>query len=211
MLNKHDLEKPRSIVKAVEFVQSLRKNSDREERKKIRSKKGLYRKYLQEYLPLLFYSLNNYGIVDDIKIKANLNNDNYDGFILDIENIEIERIEITYPIDGEKESSDAKQLNEKGITDIEDFGDEKREKNLNNVLRVANEKSLKDYSLSTLVITINAYHYLSLNEVEDMLRIYRFVEQLKSITYNAKKVVLLILPISSSTLKTMGLLFTIKD
>jgi len=177
-------------------------------KKNIRVKKGIYRKYLQEYIPLFYYALTSYGIYKEIKIAGNMNNDNFDGRILE-NGVEIEKIELSFPIEGKRENEEAKQLNEKGISNVYEFSTTKESAYLDLVFLKAEEKSTKDYSESTLIITLDLWPYFSLDDIDDMSTIYDFRDRLKTLKYIAKKVILFIPPCNSTEINTLGIIMNV--
>jgi hypothetical protein len=208
-MTNQDLEKPRTILEAIDYIREIRNKSNSEEKKNIRIKQGVYRKYQQEYIPMFFYALSSYNIYKNIKISANTNNDNFDGLILDENNEVIEKIEISFPIEGSREHEEAAQLNKDGVTNIYHFSTDEANKYLELVFLKAKEKSKKDYTNNTIVITLELWPYFSLDDIDDLVKIYNLRDRLKKLSYHAKKVVLFIPPHNSSEIKTLGLLLDI--
>jgi hypothetical protein len=209
MIEQIDLETVKSLTEAWTYIDSI-KTSNQEERNKIRLKKGLYRKYLQEYVPLFFYSMIKYGLNHNIRIKANLGNENYDGIIYNEKSEELEKVEISYPVDGERQFSEARQLNQRGYTDIEVYGVGQKDDVSKTIIKKAKAKSLKDYQDKSLVIVLNPYPYFSLDDPTDIERINSLVEELSKIKFIAKDVFFLTLPYLSNIFKTYGNLWKVE-
>jgi len=211
MMTKKDLEQIRTLYEAGQFIEDVKINANVEDKKQIRSKRGVYRKYIQEYIPLFFYALHRYGIGSKVKIKANLGNENYDGIVLNSDDSELEKVEITYPIKGEEEFKDSIQLNKRGFTDVDVYGLDQINDIITAIIKKANDKAVKDYSRETLVIVVNPFPYFSLDDPEDIFKLNNLVEDLSKIEYIVKRVVLIALPYRSNVFNSYGNMWIVKE
>ena len=110
-----------------------------------------------------------------------------------------ERIEITWPADGQKEYQDALLVNERGIGLVEmgDFAEE-REKTIELILRTAREKSLKDYSHpegSALLILVDVYPYFYLDNKEHRKQLSLLIKELRKIDFRVGSVYVIFMPV----------------
>ncbi len=191
-LSVSDLEKWRTKQQMRIFYDEVLNNTEADQTliKEARLKKDVYKELLEEYRPLLFFCEQYYK---DIAITCRYvgSKQTYDAEIQ--HDGQVDKIEITMPIDGKRENQRAKELTEKHFS--MECGDlrEKLDKIKNQVCEIARKKANKNYEGMFLVIAIPEEilpiaptHVLGEEFIEKTMK------ELKSLTYSAQKVFLLI-------------------
>jgi hypothetical protein len=196
MLTKADIEKPRTPRGLRLFVRSRirQAESDRSERHKAFLNKGLYKYFNNEIIPLSVFSLLHFR--SGVLIKPVLGNQGFDAEILNDQFEIIGHIEITNPHDGVAAHRDGKLLVERGFSEINVFSPgSDLTRMFSNIFRTCKKKSEKDYGDSILVITVNFsppskdFMHFYLRRSSDLQA------KLREITFRAKEVHLLIMPL----------------
>lgn len=185
-MRKSEISRKRTIQKQEEFFNKTMEDISSSKRKVsiARLRKGLYKKFFEEFSVLVKYTKLKYGISSDVKFKwVDIQGQtlNYDGEIY-VDNKLTERVEVTCPLISKKDKDDAKELNEKGYTTPE-VG------NLVEALNIVktkiinktvdkNQKKSYDNSI-TLVVYLNDYIHFwdtidicnkALTEMKDVLK-----------------------------------------
>ena len=109
-MRKSEMSRMRTIQKQV-ISSSKRKVSN------ARLRKGLYKKFFEEFYVLLKYTKLKYGIVSNVKFRwVDIHGQilNYDGEIY-VDNKLTEKVEVTCPLISKKDKDNAKELNDKTI------------------------------------------------------------------------------------------------
>lgn len=194
-LSKEDVEKERTPFELARFVRDVIEsvNGDDELRKFALLKKGYYKEFLEEVVPLSIYCGWKFPS-NDVKCKNILGNQPYDAVVLSAGSDILEYVEITVPIDGKKDRRESEQRIEKGRTDIEcgDFID-KREDVIKRIIKVAKKKSLNDYSLKTsLIILMNTFPYFDIHKKDEFSMIQELINELREIDFNVGAVYLIV-------------------
>jgi hypothetical protein len=190
-----DIEKPRSPGALRRFVLAHAEavRADLQERRLGLLKKGLYKEFLDEIVPLSCFSVLAYP--EDVQVLPILGNQAYDAVVLDALGHEIDRIEVTAPRDGAAEAADARRVTERGVGSIRvgEPGDD-FEALFEHALRTCRSKARKDYEDCTLVVAIEPMPPFSGLEGRFEEQICRLVANMRQITFMASRVFLLVLP-----------------
>ena len=150
-----EMERPRSPGNLREFVVRVIEDvrADQVERRCGLLKKGPYKKFLEELVPLSHFGVWAYP--DDHKIRWIYGNQGYDALVYNKTGDEVDRIEITSPHDGAKRAADSKQIVEKGRTRTQiGYPGDAFYDLAPRVLAGSRKKAEKDYSDCTLVVAI---------------------------------------------------------
>ncbi|MBN1396691.1 MAG: hypothetical protein JXA06_01540 [Bacteroidetes bacterium] len=195
MITHIEIQLKRSPQDLREFVINL-KNSVRTDKKEYQNgilKKGYYKEFLDEVVPLSIFAHEFYP--QNYKIQPILGNQGYDALVFDENDFEVDRIEMTFPQNGSYEAQDAKLVIERGYSNIQICkpGDD-LDSLFPFILSTCQNKSIKDYSDCTLVITISPLPPFEQFVIKYDAQINSLLSQLSMIKFNAKRVFLLILP-----------------
>jgi hypothetical protein len=154
-LTPSDLEAPRTSSDLREFVERVHADvrAHRDELALGMTKRGIYKEFLDEVLPLCEFAEVEYPA--DYAVRLVLGNQGYDALVYDPNGNEVDRLEFARPHDGQFASQSAKRVVEVGVglmqaTDPEDplgslypFVD-----------RTARSKAQKDYGGVTVVFSL---------------------------------------------------------
>jgi len=136
--------KPRELCNYIADVRDAVMN-DASERKQARLRRGLYKQYLDELIPLSIYAAIQYD-GSDVLVRPLIGNQGYDAVVTTPEGKNIDVIEITSPIDGLKESNNSKLINERGFGETEMYTPgEELITIFERCLASARKKSIRDY------------------------------------------------------------------
>lgn len=203
MITKDELELKRSPEDLSIYVdatfESIR--SDQNEKELARLKKPPYKEFIEEVYPLSIFCKLKYQKCA-VKCYPVIGNQAYDAVIESNSGELLEVVELTWPIDGQKAHFKAKQLNEKGRTDVEvrDVNDNTvTNKIIEHVIETANKKALKDYKTpggSSLVFILDISPYFGMHRVEKTEEIEILKVKLREIEYKVNSVYILLLPIN---------------
>jgi hypothetical protein len=212
MVSDDELYKARTLQELDDFLHITKKSvvTDPEEIKKARLKKGNYKKYLEELVPLFLYGKHKYASENMLKYKLEKGNQAYDAIVFhDKETIEI--IEFTSPIDGKAEHKKALQLNKNGFSEVITYWNtEEQEIVKERIVKKAKDKAIKTYNGKNLIILFDPFPYFELNDINDIKMIYQIVEELKCITYSADMVYMMTYPVITNTEAYHSEIFCIK-
>lgn len=156
MLTDEDIDQPRTPSELRAFVEAVTEevNTDETERHKGIMKTGVYKRYIEEVLPLSYYAGIEYS--DQYRIQPVKGNQGYDANVFNSAGNLVERIEITSPQDGRAEAEDARLLVERGYGEAHVYGsDEQIDQLRPHITATGLKKSQKDYSDATLVIVLD--------------------------------------------------------
>lgn len=196
MITKEEIEHPRTPDGLRQFVAEVRKRveSDQNELKKARKKVGLYKMFVDEVIPL--------ALAADIVCEQSdllmpvIGNQGYDVIVMDTERNEKGKIEIAKPYDGKADANDVRVVEERGFSEIKihSLGGELSDIAAH-ILATARKKSLKDYTDCTLLIAgvITPPFECELEPLKEVAELLK--EELQSIKYFAKKVILVVPPL----------------
>ncbi len=157
------------------------------------TKKGLYKEFLDEVLPLSYFAEQHYP--DTYTLQPVLGNQGYDAIVYDDASVEHERLEITKPHDGAEAAKDAKLVVSRGFgqTKVGDPGDDFGAL-IPFVVSACEAKARKDYRDCTLVVVVTAQPPIPGFESRYEEQVKELIGRLSKITFIAKHVVLFIPP-----------------
>jgi hypothetical protein len=156
-------------------------------------KQGLYKVFLDEIVPLSWFTLARYS--NDFRVQPVLGKQAYDALVLDRDGVTIAKLEMTSPHDGSAKAGDSRLVINRGFGALRacDPGEEVRAL-AGFIVDAAHKKSLKDYSDCTLVFALKTLppfdSFLSAHSAQ----IDWIVEELRHISFRAKAVFLLVMP-----------------
>lgn len=198
MIIKKDIEIGRTPNELREFVTTIKSkiNNCEEERHKGMLKKGIYKVFVDEIIPLSLFCMKIYP--DNYKISPKLGNQGYDAIVKDENGKTFEYVEITTPYDGRKAANVAKLAVKNGIA-LNTLRDYNSGSDLEDmfliIMDVCEKKSKKDYSNCSLVIVID----FSPPEEEEKAVYKQLLEGLEKkileMGFHVKKIYLLTIPL----------------
>jgi hypothetical protein len=190
------IQQPRTPRELEDFVRHVHREvaAIPEERHKGMMKKGIYKVFLDEIVPLSQFAALHY--LEDIQIKPVLGNQAHDALVLDKSGAVVGKIEMTAPQDGAAVANDSKLAVDRGFGNLSCYGPGEEIANLSRfIVDTARKKAKKDYSDCVLVIVISTLPpFDSFKSAHDM-QIERVLKELQSIQFKAQKVFLLISPV----------------
>jgi len=195
MITSLEIEQPRSPRSLREFVTQLKESvrSDEHERHLGIQKKGLYKEYLDELVPLSCFAVLAYP--ECYTVKPILGNQGYDALVFDQTGKEFDRIEITSPHNGAAAATEAKFVVNHGWARMpggepgDDF-----DAQFPHVLATCYKKAAADYSDCTLVIAVAPMPPFESFEGRYEEQIVALRREIAQIKFKAKRVFLLLLP-----------------
>jgi len=193
MITPEQVETARTPEELRRFVAEIRARVEENpaELQVAREKKGIYKKFVDEIIPLA--QAADYLCDPEDRLQPVLGNQGYDVIVLDKEGKPKGKIEIGKPYDGKAVADDAKLLKERGFGKVRvgDLGSGLLEIAAR-ILRTAKDKAIKDYRDCTLMIVgavlppMEIERSLLSNSADDL------ANELRAISYNAKKVVFVV-------------------
>lgn len=156
MITKEDIEIERTPSELRQFVTTVKSkiNNCKQERHRGILKKGIYKVFLDEIIPLSLFCLKVYP--DNYKILPKLGNQGYDAIVKDENGKIFEFLELTVPHDGRKAANEAKLTVERGYGNPLVYNPGSDLKDMFSIIMDTFEKKLKkDYSNCSLVIVID--------------------------------------------------------
>lgn len=195
MITPSEIELPRSPSALRNFVIQFREDVESNDSERHRGilKKGLYKQFLDEIVPLSLFVIKEYP--EDFKVQPILGNQGYDALVFDGSGKEVDRIEITTPQDGAEKAIDARKVVNQGYGKMymgkpgHDF-----EALFPHVLATCQRKAQKDYGDCTLVVAISPNPPSQSFEALYEDQIAALVCQMAQINFKAKRVFLLVNP-----------------
>lgn len=189
------LEEPRSPRKLQELVEEIRVRvgTDQSKLHAGLKKEGRYKQFLEEIVPLSRFASLAYS--ESERVQWVPGNQGYDALVLDSRDCEVDRIEVTTPIDGRAEAEDARLVASRGYgkatvgKPTEDFA-----ALLPRIVETCQNKSTKDYGNCTLVIAVAPLPPFVGFERQYEVQLEKTVEAIAKIEFRAKRVFLLVLP-----------------
>lgn len=195
MIDASEFEQRHSPSALREFVKALNETVRRDEAERHLGilKKGLYKEYLDELLPLSCFAVLTYP--DTYEVQLVLGNQGYDAVVFNEVDREVDRVEITTPHDGGAAARDAALVVERGFgkVSVGNPGDD-FDSLVEHVLSTCREKARADYGDCALVVAIKPLPAFAGFEDRCECQIAALVSQMVQIQFKAKRVFLLILP-----------------
>lgn len=196
-LNRKDITTPRTPIELAHFIEKTHElvMSDDETRHRARLKEGLYKEFLEELKLLSIYS--NWKFPgNNVLCQPVIGNQGYDAVITNLPTDSHEYqeyVEITSPIDGQKENEISKQVNEKGIH-VEVTSSQRKEAT-DRIIAQARKKAVNDYEYpnSALLIGLNLFPFFDLKRDDHRADIMNLVQKLRQISYKVRSVYLILL------------------
>lgn len=195
LITPEDLQIRRSPLELRHFAETVR-NAVRMNPVEMRDgtlKKGLYKEFLDEILPLSYFAVIEYP--GDFSIQPVLGNQGFDVVVYNESGVVHEHLELTAPHDGAEASQDARQraVQGKGKVIVEEpHGDFERITPF--VIATCKRKAEKDYSDAKLVVVVNVQPPLSGYEDSYEQRIHSLRDQVRQVQFKAAGVVLFFPP-----------------
>ncbi len=196
ILSRECIERPRTPVELRAFVEGVFKSvpADRDEYRLGLGKVDLYKEFLDELVPLSLFATIAYP--EDYVVQLILGNQGYDATVREPKSDRVvDRVEITLPHDGREASVDSGLVAERGCGTIHlgSPGDDLAAL-FPHVTKACESKASKDYGDCTLVLAIAALSPVSGFEDRYEQLIQDLVGTMKTFTFRAKRVFLLVMP-----------------
>jgi hypothetical protein len=156
MITKEDIEIERTPNELRQFVTTIKSKIDncKKERHRGMLKKGIYKVFVDEIIPLSLFCIKIYP--DNYKISPKLGNQGYDAIVKDENGKIFEHLELTAPHDGRKAAKEAKLAVERGYGNPLVYSPGSDLKDMFSIIMDTFEKKLKkEYSDCSLVIVID--------------------------------------------------------
>ncbi len=196
MITSADIQKRRSPSALRDFVKETHRIvcANKCERHRGIMKAGLYKKFLDEIVPLSHFALHIYP--ESYEVEPILGNQPYDALVWDQSGAEVDRIELTVPHDGKAAADDAL------LTVTRDFGGVHVYAPGDDfmalfpfILATCEKKAMSDYRDCSLVVAIREMFPIDFSEA----LLYKqnceaLALKMRNIEFTAKRVFLLVLP-----------------
>lgn len=151
-----DIEIPRTVEEMNAYYQEImtKVGSNTELIKLARLRKGLFKEFYEEFVPLYKFAKSEFGVVG-CKYNIVIGNQNYDGIIQGPERCR--KVEISKYHDGYLENKSAKELNYRGVTEVI-VGDVETAFNayIHQFLNCVLDKKMKNYIETDILFVIDA-------------------------------------------------------
>ena len=184
-----DMEKRRSPQDLRQFAESVRTavGADPAEFELGMRRRGPYKEFIDEFLPLSHYAVSQYP--PTYTIQPVLGNQGFDAIVYDDSGNEFERLELTRPHDGPEAVENAKRLVATGMGKVREPCTE-LDSLFPFVHATCQAKALKDYSDCTLVVVIAAIAPIQGHDKNFDAKLHAMAKELSTIPFKAKRVVL---------------------
>ena len=198
MITKEDIETGRTPKELRQFVttKKLKVSNCKQERHRAMRKKGIYKVFVEEIIPLSLFCIKIYP--DNYKIFPKLGNQGYDAIVKDENGKIFEYLELTAPHDGRKAANVAKLAVKNGIA-LDTLRDYNSGSDLIDmfsiIMDVCEKKSKKDYSNCSLVIDIDFSPPIEEEKTIYVQSLKELEKKILKMKFNAKKIYLLIVPL----------------
>lgn len=189
---REDIVKPRSPQELGDFVEQVSASvrADMDEIHAGNSRRGYYKEFLDEVVPLARFTLHLYD--NSHTIEPVLGNQGFDAIVRDSKGCIVDKIEIANPIDGASISAIAREVAQKGYGGIMVYDPgEEIEELIPIIERTAQSKATKDYSDTTVVFNISALPPFKGFEAQHEEQIARIRNILVQSGFNAKRIFLM--------------------
>jgi len=196
VLTGDEIGKPRTPSELREFIARVTEwaLADEDETDEGILKQGVYKRYVDEVLPLNVFADLEYS--DDYLIQPVKGNQGYDANVLNLSGELVERVKITVSHDGMASIADAQLLVERGFGNASQFGDSSTqvEQLKPHIRAAAVKKSLADYSDCVLVIVADLVFLPPELRANQDAAIEDVADELRALSFKAKRVRLLVPP-----------------
>ena len=185
-----DIEVPRKPSELRAYVSDLftRIGAVEAEKYAARLWKGPYKYLIREVYPLSIFCVWRFP-EDDVLVKPCIGNQGHDAEIIHLPSKAITRVEIGWPIDGEQEKQDARDLNEKGGSDIHIVDHDEGKKIVSaRILETLSNKASNDYSDCFLLIVLNLWPDFFMDTPRDRTDYDELINDMRSVPAKAKAV-----------------------
>lgn len=154
------------------------------------SRRGYYKEFLDEVVPLARFAAQVYD--ESYTIQPVVGNQGYDAIVRAPDGGIVDKIEIANPIDGATVAETAREVAQRGIGGfrVGDPGDEVEDL-IPIIERVAKKKATKDYSDATVVFNVSALPPFKGFEARHEEQVSRIREVLSRAGFTAKRVFIL--------------------
>jgi hypothetical protein len=200
MIAAHEIEQVRTPRGLRQFVQrrSVKISRVPNESRKAMEKKGIYKVFLDEIIPLSVFALRVYP--ENSRVKPVLGNQGYDALILNESGTEVDRIELAFPQDGSAKAKDARDVRRVGYSGLHiyDPGGNVAEL-VPRILQTCERKARNDYSDCTLVVIVDFVPPFAAHRHLYDMAIAELASRVKRIRFRAKRLFLLAVPFGCVT------------
>lgn len=192
-----DIEICRTPEEMKTYYESMRDNvkSDTEYSNMARSKKGLFKEFLEEFYPLYCFSQSRFCDKES-KLKIVLGNQGYDAILINPEGKEI-KLEFTSYIDGKWKYEDALTINSRGYGNIR-FSDHKDLSSrsldyLEKILLNVKNKSDKSYVGISIVFIVNTFDYFEVYNNDSQQFVNLIMYEIGKINFRSDTIYLMVM------------------
>jgi hypothetical protein len=188
-----DIETPRTAKEMSSYYQEIidTVGSNTELIKLSRLRKGLFKEFFEEFIPLCKFANSEFGI-EGCKYNIVIGNQNYDGIIHEIAGCR--KIEISKYHDGYSQNNIAKELNVKGATEVT-IGDvdEDFKSYISYFINCITEKKRKNYIDTDFIFVIDASEiWLFIFDFNKDLLVEKIKQRIQQVFERESRVYLLI-------------------
>jgi len=196
MITKKDIEIERTPNELRQFVTTIKSkiNDCEKERHRGMLKKGIYKVFVDEIIPLSLFCMKIYP--DNYKISPKLGNQGYDAIVKDENGKIFEYVEITAPHDGRKAANVAKLAvkNSIALNTLRDYNSGSDLIDMFSIIiDVCKKKSKKDYSNCSLVIDIDFSPPFEEEKTIYVQLLKKLEKKILEMKFNVKEIYLLII------------------
>jgi hypothetical protein len=163
------------------------------ERHEALRKKGIYKVFSDEIIPLSLFCLKTYP--NTYTVQPVIGNQGYDAIVRDEKNNIFDHIELTLPHDGYSAANNARLVVERGHSEIDVYSPgENLNRMFSLILKACQNKSIKDYSNCSLVVCLNFSPPFPEHKKVYLSSINKLLNEISNISFHARKVYLLVMP-----------------
>lgn len=200
-ISKKEFQRKRTPQELQEYVASVNHfvKHHPELKKSARLKKEPYKTFIEELRPFSKFCSWKYRNRSDVTCSLLPENSVGDAIVHDHAAGIDHLIEITWPINGQKAIEEAKQINEKGMTNWESWDTENNIpllETVNRVLSIARKKLTRDYrikGMSTLLLVFDDWPYYDDDNPKHQAVLNELVQKLKLAPFKVDNVVVLLI------------------
>lgn len=198
LISKDEMQKRRTPQELLEYVECAEKavaslSATDSEFERAKRQQGDYKKFIKEIRPLSWFAVKQYP--NTYTVQPELSNDGFDAIVFDDTGKEHERIEMTFPHDGQEVRLDAEDFLKTKRAKLRGFKPESGygfDELLPFVERTCRNKARKDYSSCTIVVFVAVWPPLAGFEGQWECQLKKMTGCLSGIQFKAKRVFLLL-------------------